>query len=153
MSFEMIKDDIVNLSVDADGVVCAVNPDPTAPLSVESRMYQQGGTELAAARQSVGLLELGQAAITMGYDLDSIYMIHVAVPTWKDGTQGEAELLTTCYEAALELAYTHNCRSAAFQLLGVGELGFPEELAKEVATKALETFLVDHEMEIYLVTP
>ena len=33
MSFEMIKDDIVNLSVDADGVVCAVNPDPAAPLA------------------------------------------------------------------------------------------------------------------------
>ena len=94
---------------------------------------------------------MGQAAITKGYELPARYVIHTVGPIWIDGSHGEAESLHSCYEEALRLARWHRCKSVAFPLISTGNYGFPKPLALQIAINAISTFLLDCEMQVYLV--
>lgn len=151
MSLELMYDDIRDLKVDADAVVVAVGPEPGSLRGVAAGLYEQAGPQLCRDRQAIGRMEVGQAAITMAYDLDVIYVIHTVSPVWQDGSQGEEEQLLQCYRNSLELARTHNCRSVAFSLLGAEDYGVPIETCRRIASQAFEEFLAEYEMEIFLV--
>lgn len=153
MLLEIIHDKMTDLQVDVDAVVLAVGAEPESLDGVAAEVYQQAGPGLAAARKQIGCMEVGQASITMGYDLDSIYVIHTVAPAWQGGDQGEKELLLTCYRNCLELAVTHNCRSVAFPLLSEEGAAFPEEVAEQIARKAFGELSEDQGMEIYLLLP
>ena len=80
-----------------------------------------------------------------------IYVIHAVSPVWFDGTKNEAELLESCYTKSLHLALEHKCESIAFPLLSTGNHGFPKDLALQIAIGAFSKFLMQHDMQIYLV--
>ena len=81
----------------------------------------------------------------------SAYVIHAATPTWTDGLHGEAKLLRQAYDMCLELAVEYKCDSIAFPLLASGNHGFSKGKALQVAIAAFSEFLMEHEMQIYLV--
>ncbi|MEZ5227660.1 MAG: macro domain-containing protein [Acidimicrobiales bacterium] len=62
------------------------------------------GPELLAALPSPDGCPTGQAKITPGFDLPATWVIHTVGPIWYGGTDGEPELLASCYRQSLALA-------------------------------------------------
>ncbi len=112
---------------------------------------KKAGPSLLEARKVIGYIQPGTAAITPAFDLDAEYVIHAATPTWIDGNQGELQLLRQAYDMCLDLADKNSCDSIAFPLLASGNHGFPKSKALQVAIGAFSEFLMEHEMQIYLV--
>ena len=149
MPFEIIRNDITKMQVDA--IVNSANPLPIIGLGTDSAIHQAAGPELLAARQKIGPIQPGSAAITPAFKLDAKYVIHTVGPVWDDGSYGEETLLRKCYDDSLQLALEHGCRSIAFPLISTNNYGFPKDKALQIAISAFSTFLLEQEMQIYLV--
>lgn len=149
MPFEIVQNDLTNMQVDA--IVNAANPRPVIGYGVDSGVHKKAGAQLLLARQKIGDLSYGDAAITPAYNLDAKYVIHAVSPIWQDGTNNESALLEKCYTQSLELALKYECESIAFPLLSAGNHGFPKQLSLQIAINVFSRFLLEHEMQIYLV--
>jgi O-acetyl-ADP-ribose deacetylase (regulator of RNase III) len=149
MPFEIIRNDIVHMHVDA--IVNSANPRPIVGLGTDSRIHEAAGPELLAARQKIGSIPVGQAAITPAFRLHAKYVIHTVGPVWDGGTYGEEALLRSCYTESLKLARKYGCGSIAFPLIATNNYGFPRDRALQIAISAFSTFLMESEMQIYLV--
>ncbi|MBR3752430.1 MAG: macro domain-containing protein [Ruminiclostridium sp.] len=149
MPFEIVRNDIVNMQVDA--IVNTANPAPVIGYGCDAGIHKAAGPKLLTAREKIGAIGVGQAAVTKGYGLPADYVIHAVGPVWQGGTHNEEALLRQCYDSALEAARKKRCHSVAFPLLSAGNHGFPKELAMQIAIQAFSHFLMKHEMQIYLV--
>lgn len=149
MPFEIVRNDITNMEVDA--IVNAANPRPIIGYGVDSGVHKKAGDQLLAARKKIGDIAFGEAAITPAFNLSAKYVIHAVSPIWQDGKKNEAKLLENCYVNSLQLALENKCESIAFPLLSAGNHGFPKDLALQTAINVFSKFLMKHEMQIYLV--
>lgn len=149
MPFDIVRNDITNMQVDA--IVNAASRLPRVGAGVDSAIHKKAGPSLLAARKEIGYIRPGTAAITPGFGLGAEYVIHAATPTWIDGAHGEAEALRSAYDMSLALAAERGCDSIAFPLLASGNHGFPKQKALQVAVAAFSEFLMENEMQIYLV--
>ena len=149
MPFEIVRNDIVNMQVDA--VVNTANPDPIVGSGVDLAIHKKAGPKLLAARKVIGRIPFGEAVMTPGFHLHAKYVIHTVDPIWEDGNHNEEQLLTSCYRNSLALAKEKECRSIAFPLIATGNYGFPKPLALQIAIREIGSFLLDNEMQIYLV--
>ena len=149
MPFEIVRNDIVNMQVDA--VVNTANPNPVVGSGVDAGIHKKAGHKLLQARQKIGYIDFGEAAITPGFDLEAKYVIHTVGPIWTDGSHQEAQLLSSCYRKSMALAKEYKCESIAFPLISTGNYGFPKPLALQIAVREISTFLLENEMQIYLV--
>lgn len=149
MPFEIVRNDITKMAVDA--IVNTANPRPVIGLGTDSMIHEKAGPELLRVRKKIGIIDIGSAAITPAFDLQAKYVIHTVGPSWDGGSYGEEECLRSCYENSLRLALENNCRSIAFPLISTGNYGFPKDKALQIAISAFSAFLLEHEMQIYLV--
>lgn len=149
MPFEIVRNDITNMRVDA--IVNTANPRPLIGSGVDAAIHAKAGPMLLAARKVIGTMNTGEACVTPGFKLPCKHVIHTVGPVWYDGGHGEAYLLRQCYEHSLKLALRHRCRSVAFPLISSGNYGFPRKLALQIAVDTIREFLEDHEMQVYLV--
>ena len=102
MPFEIARNDITNMQ--ADAIVNTANPRPVIGLGVDSAIHEKAGPGLLIARQKIGSIACGNAAITKAYGLDAGYVIHTVGPVWDGGSYGEEALLRSCYDNSLRLA-------------------------------------------------
>lgn len=58
--------------------------------------------------------------------------------------------MSSCYTKSLHLALQLNCESIAFPLISAGIYRYPKREALNVATKSIQAFLQQHDMEVYL---
>lgn len=149
MPFEIVRNDIVNMRVDA--IVNTANPRPVVGSGTDSAVHTKAGPGLLVARKAVGHIRTGSAAITAGFGLPARYVIHTVGPVWRGGFLGEEKQLRRCYDSALQIAAEYRCRSIAFPLIATGNYGFPRDKALQIALSAFSEFLLEHEMQIYLV--
>ena len=149
MPFEIVRNDITNMQVDI--IVNAANPHPVIGSGVDSGIHKKAGEHLLIARKQIGEIPYGDVAITPAYNLNAKYVIHAVSPVWYDGTRNEAGLLESCYMKSLNLALEHQCESIAFPLLSTGNHAFPKNQALQIAIGAFSKFLMQHDMQIYLV--
>lgn len=149
MPFEIVRNDITNMKVDA--IVNTANPRPVIGAGTDAGIHAKAGPKLLEARKEIGEIRVGTAAITPGFSLDARFVIHTVGPVWQGGTYGEARLLRRSYDAALVLAVRSGCGSVAFPLISAGSYGFPKELALNIAIQAISEFLLGNEMMVYLV--
>ena len=149
MPFQIIRNDITNVS--ADAIVNTANPRPVVGGETDYAIHSAAGPELLEARRRIGEIRTGEAAATPAFRLPAKYVLHTVSPAWIDGRHREEEQLRRAYDAALRLADELRCRSVAFPLMAAGTYGFPHDVALSVAIGAFTDFLLDHEMQIYLV--
>ena len=149
MPFQIIRNDITKVA--ADAIVNTANPEPVIGGGTDYAIHKAAGPELLEARKKIGEIYTGQSVATPAFQLSAKYVLHTVSPAWIDGEHQEEELLRKAYDAALQLAETLECKSFAFPLMAAGTYGFPHDLALSVAIRAFTDFLMDHEMQIYLV--
>lgn len=149
MPFEIVRNDITAMQVDA--IVNTANPRPIIGAGVDSMLHERAGAGLLKARQKIGDIPPGGAAITPAFGLNARYVIHTVGPVWQGGQYGEMEMLRACYDNSLRLALKKRCKSIAFPLISTGNYGFPRDMALQIAIAAFSSFLTEQEMQIYLV--
>ncbi len=150
MPLLMVRNDIVNMKTDA--IVNPANEDLLEGSGTSFAIYQAAGEALLEeACAKIGHCNLGEAVITDAFQLQADYIIHAVVPAWDDGYSEEESILASAYNKSLQLAKEKGCESIAFPLLSSGNLGFPKDVALKVALSSISEFLMEHEMQVYLV--
>lgn len=149
MPLEIVRNDIVNMQ--ADIIVNTANPKAIIGSGVDSAIHKKAGPKLIEERKQIGDIKVGKAIITSAYNLDAKYVVHVVSPIWIDGNHDEEFLLRNCYKEALNLAKKYNCESIAFPLLATGNNEFPKSLALQIAINEISSFLMENDMQVYIV--
>ena len=149
MPFEIVRNDITRMRVDA--IVNTANPKPVIGYGADAGIHQAAGPKLLEARKVIGNIPVGQVAMTPGFDLPAKYVIHAVGPVWQGGNQNEEALLRACYTRSLDLAKARGLESIAFPLMSAGNHGFPKSLALQIAVNAISAFLMENDIQIYLV--
>jgi len=121
---EIIRNDITR--VIADAIVNPTNEKLDGGGGTDLEIHKAAGLLLAEECKSLGVLPVGQARITKGYDLPARYVIHTAGPVWRGGNSGEEGFLRDCYRNSLELAKEKGLESIAFPSYFLRELRVPE---------------------------
>lgn len=151
MPFTIVRQDITRMQVDA--IVNAANTELIMGGGVCGAIFNAAGaSRMQAACDRVSPINTGGAAITPGFDLPAKYVIHAAGPVYHHWNGEENKrLLRSAYTESLKLACAYQCESIAFPLISSGIYGYPKEEALQVAISAIRDFLVNFEMDVYLV--
>lgn len=150
MGFEIINGNICDMDVDV--IVNAANSRLRMGGGVCGAIFNRAGVrELQEECDQKDFCPVGQAVITSGYNLKAKYIIHAVGQIYRDGQHDEAKLLASAYQSALNLAKEYNCKSIAFPLISSGIYGYPRNEAMKVAKNAINEFLINNDMVVYLV--
>lgn len=151
MPFYIVQNDITSMEVDA--IVNAANSELMMGGGVCGAIFKSAGAKkMADACAPLGPINTGQAIITPGFDLPAKYVIHAVGPIYSLYSPETSEnLLYATYTSALTLCNDKGLESIAFPLISSGIYGYPEDQALKVAKSAIQDFLSQHDLDVYLV--
>lgn len=144
MPFTIERNDLA--AVEADAIVVAANERLEITGGVGAAVARAAGFEqLQAACSKIGFCLCGSAVATPAFALKANMVVHAVGPVWADGAHGEAALLRSAYDSALDCAAVHGAQSIALPLLSAGTYGFPVEVSLAVARESVRAFLNLHD--------
>ncbi len=150
MPFQIVRNDITKMRVGA--IVNTANPYPAYGSGIDTAVYEAAGVEeLLSKRQEIGPVAPGTSFITDGFGLPAKYIIHTVGTAWHGGSEGEEGIIRSCYRSVFKLALDNDIESLAIPLLASGSYGFPKGIALRIALSEIESFMSDHDLELYLV--
>ena len=149
MPLEIVRNDITHMRVDA--IVNSANPQPVVGRGVDAAIHGAAGPALLAQRRHIGDIPVGTAVVTDAGDLPARFVIHTVGPVWRGGKAAEAQDVASCYRNSLQAAVDNGCSTVAFPLISTGTYGFPKDLALRVATQTIRAFLLEHDLDVFLV--
>ena len=139
---ELILSDITTMEVDA--IVNAAKESLLGRGGVDGSINRAAGQELLKECQTLGGCNTGHAKITNGYNLKAKFVIHTVGPVWRDGANGEPQLLDSCYRNCLQLAVENQIQTIAFPSISTGLYGYPIIKANKIALGEVSNFLVNN---------
>ena len=137
---ELIQADITTMDVDA--IVNAANKSLLGGGGVDGAIHLGAGPELLKECPTLEGYNTGQAKITNGYKLKAKFVIHTVGPVWRDGANGEPQLLASCYRNCLQLTVENQIQTIAFTSISTGVYSYPIMQASQIAVRKVRNFLV-----------
>ena len=139
--------------MNTEAIVNTANDHPTVGTGCDHAVYMAAGYEelLGYRKERIGFVKEGDAFVTPGFHLPAKYIIHAVSPLYIDGKHEEEMLLRSCYRKSLALAAEYGIRSIAFPLISTGGFGYPKEEGMRIAVDEIHAFLLNSDMQIYLV--
>jgi O-acetyl-ADP-ribose deacetylase (regulator of RNase III) len=138
-NLRLLIGDITKIRVDA--MVNAANSALAGGGGVDGAIHRAGGSaimrDLDVIRQQQGGCPTGSAVATTAGSLPAQYVFHAVGPIYRDGRQGEAENLASCYSTCLKLAEERGARSVSFPSISTGAYGYPMEEAARIALRTI----------------
>lgn len=135
---EIITGDITILEVDV--IVNAANSSLQGGGGVDGAVHRRAGPKLLAYNRTLGGCDTGEAKISPGFGLPARWIIHTVGPVWHGGSQGEADLLRSCYLNSLEIALGKGLASIAFPGISTGIYAYPKEQAATIALSVMRSY-------------
>lgn len=148
MPLKIIRNDLLQMEVDA-----IVNPTDcrlSGSGSIDLRIHQAGQERLKKELENIGRCNVGDAILTHAYNLPCKYIIHTVGPIWNDDEK-VFKVIESCYRNCLDLALSHDIESIAFPLIATGSFGCPTDKAIQIAINTINSFLIDCDLDVYLV--
>jgi O-acetyl-ADP-ribose deacetylase (regulator of RNase III) len=131
--------------VKADAIVNAANSALAGGGGVDGAIHRAAGPavmeELSEIRKKIGRCETGHAVVTKAGRLAASYIFHAVGPIYRGGSEGEAELLASCYRECLRLAAERDLKTIAFPAISTGIYGYPVDEAAAIAVREIRAFL------------
>ena len=148
MPLRIIRNDLLKMEVDA-----IVNPTDSllsGSGSIDFKIHLAGEEALQKELDAFGKCNVGDAILTHAYNLPCEYIIHTVGPVW-NGDAKVFKAIESCYRNCLEIALDQDFESIAFPLIATGTFGCPTDKAIQIAINTINSFLIDYELDIYLV--
>ncbi len=141
----------------ADAIVNAANSQMTGCYQpnhtcIDNCIHTFAGIQLRLACAEIiekqGFPEpVGQAKITLGYNLPCKYVLHTVGPVvnrtafgWEKLTSEHCRQLASCYRSCMELAEENDCGSIAFCCISTGVFHFPNRKAAGIAVRTVKEY-------------
>ena len=139
---EIVEGDITRQ--DTEAIVNAANTSLRGGGGVDGAIHRAGGPKILEECIKIGGCPTGEARLTTGGNLKARYVIHTVGPVYKDGRQGEPELLASCYRESLKIAEARGLKTVAFPSISTGAYGYPLADAAKIALATVRDYLKDH---------
>lgn len=142
MPLTIRRDDIFNIKCDA--IVIPTDSYFSHSGSIDKKAYEMIGNSLNDYAKK---LNVGEAILCNVGLKKCDYLIFACGPIYNGGQE---EDLKKTYENCLKLALDNNLKSMAFPLISSGTFKYPKGKALTIATNTISEFLLNNEMNIYL---
>lgn len=124
-----------------DAIVNPAHVDLLGGGGLDGLIHDKAGPDLLAACRALGGCDVGGAKTTPAFRLAARWVVHTVGPIWHGGSEGEDDLLASCYRASLSEAVRVGARTIAFPGISTGLYRFPPERAARIAVAEVTKFL------------